>query len=165
LSCIAQNFSTCWQLVRGAYIDGERERARALGYPDPIPPTIEATHASYDAAILKCMDVVEQKRGGLVIASHNENSVALGAEELNKRNLPCDYPYVHFAQLYGMSDSLSYSLAKHGYNICKYVPFGPVDAVLPYLVRRLQENKGIRERTSQEVEMLGKELRHRLLGL
>lgn len=147
------------KLVRGAYMEKERERAAEKGYPSPINETKADTDRDYNAAILYCLDNIEDV--SFVCATHNEASTQLLAGEMAKRNLPHDHPHIHFSQLYGMSDNLSYVLAKNGYNVSKYVPYGPVRDALPYLTRRAQENTSVAGQVSRELDLINRELQRR----
>lgn len=143
------------KLVRGAYMEIERERAEKNGYPSPIQPNQEATNRDYNAAILFCLDHLD--RISFMAGTHNEESSRLLANELEKRNLPRNHAHVYFAQLYAMSDHLTYNLAAHGYNSAKYLPYGPVKKVMPYLFRRAQENTSVAGQTGRELSLIKKE--------
>lgn len=147
------------KLVRGAYMEKERARAEETGYPSPIQPDKAATDRDYDAAVEYCLDNIETI--AFVAGTHNEKSVQLLAQKLEKKNIPHNHPHVFFSQLYGMSDNLSYVLAKNGYNVSKYVPYGPVKDAVPYLTRRAQENTSVQGMMSRELEMIDKELKRR----
>jgi proline dehydrogenase len=147
------------KLVRGAYMEKERERAEEMGYPSPIQPNKAATDRDYDAAIEYCLDNVETI--AFVAGTHNEKSVQLLAQKLEEKKIPHNHPHVFFSQLYGMSDNLSYVLAKNNYNVSKYVPYGPVKDTVPYLIRRAQENTSVMGMMSRELEMIDKELKRR----
>lgn len=147
------------KLVRGAYMEIERERAREYGYPSPIQPNREATDRDYNAAIQFCLDHLE--RIGVMAGTHNEESSGLLAEEMDRRQLSHDHPHIHFAQLLGMSDNLSFNLAEAGYNVAKYMPYGPVKAVMPYLFRRAQENTSVAGQTGRELSLIAKEKKRR----
>ncbi len=147
------------KLVRGAYMEKERERAEELGYPSPIQDTKEDTDRDYDAAVEYCLDNIEDT--SFVAATHNETSTNLLVRKMRERDLPRDHPHIHFSQLYGMSDNLSYVLAKHGYNVSKYVPYGPVRDAMPYLIRRAQENTAVAGQVSRELDLIERELRRR----
>lgn len=156
-----QNYHLGVKLVRGAYLYGERERASRLGYADPVNPTIEDTHASYH----KGVDIALANLGtvGVMIASHNEDTVKKTVEKLKDRNIDSKNSSVQFAQLYGMADHLTYGLVNNDQRVFKYVPFGPVEEVMPYLVRRMQENRGFIGSTSEkEMRLLWKELNRRI---
>ncbi|MFC3199728.1 proline dehydrogenase family protein [Parapedobacter deserti] len=147
------------KLVRGAYMEIERERAREHGYKSPIQPNKEATDRDYDLAIQFCLDHLD--RIGLMAGTHNEESSRLLAEEIDKRLWPRDHPHIHFSQLLGMSDHLSFNIAEAGYNSAKYVPYGPVKAVMPYLFRRAQENTSVAGQTGRELSLIAKEKKRR----
>jgi proline dehydrogenase len=143
--------------VRGAYMEKERERAEEMGYPDPIQPNKAATDRDYDAAIRFCVE------NGiyLVCASHNEKSNLELTELMDEFGLDPQDGRVFFSQLYGMSDNISFNLAKAGYNVVKYVPYGPVEKVMPYLTRRAAENTSIAGQSSREFESVKREMKRR----
>lgn len=147
------------KLVRGAYMEIERDRAEAMGYPSPIQPDKAATDHDYDQAILFCLDNLD--RIGLMAGTHNEASSKLLATEMDKRGLARNHPNIHFAQLLGMSDHLSFNLGEAGYNVAKYMPYGPVKSVMPYLFRRAEENTSVAGQTNRELELIIKEKRRR----
>ena len=147
------------KLVRGAYMETERKRARELGYPDPIQPDKAATDADYDAAILFCLDHLDQV--ALCAGTHNEESCQLLAQELERRGIHPANQRVFFSQLYGMSDNISFNLAKAGFCVAKYLPYGPVRSVMPYLIRRAQENSAIAGQGGREFRLLQRELLRR----
>lgn len=147
------------KLVRGAYMEKERKRARDLGYPDPIQPSKAATDADYDAAMRFCVEHLD--RIALCAGTHNDASCLLLTQELARRGIARDDPRVYFSQLYGMSDHISFNLARAGYNVAKYLPYGPVRSVMPYLIRRAQENSAIAGQGGREFRMLQAELRRR----
>jgi len=150
------------KLVRGAYMEKERERAAQKGYPSPIHATKAGTDADYDAAIEYCLKHVDTM--AFVAATHNEESAHLLAEQMYQKDIPPDHPNVFFSQLYGMGDNLSYVLADNGYNVSKYVPYGPVADAIPYLIRRAQENSAAAGQVSRELELIARELKRRKLG-
>ncbi len=147
------------KLVRGAYMEKERARAEEMNYPSPIQPDKAATDRDFDAAIGYCLENVEEI--AFVAGTHNEDSVCLLAELLHEKGIKHNHPHVFFSQLYGMSDNLSYVLAKHNYNVSKYVPYGAVKDVVPYLIRRAQENTSVMGQMSRELELVNKELKRR----
>lgn len=147
------------KLVRGAYMEKERQRAKERGYADPIQPDKAATDADYDRAVLFCLDHLD--RMALCAGTHNEASCQLLMQELGRRGIAANDPRVFFSQLYGMSDNISFNLAKAGYNVAKYLPYGPVRAVLPYLIRRAQENSAIAGQGGREARLIRGELRRR----
>jgi len=147
------------KFVRGAYMEKERIRAKKLGYPDPICPTKEATDQSYDNGLRYTVEHIDHFE--IFSGTHNEKSNLLLMELLKNHNIKSDDKRVFFAQLYGMSDNLSYNLAKAGYNVAKYVPYAPVEGVLPYLVRRAEENTSIAGQTSRELDLINTEIKRR----
>jgi proline dehydrogenase len=147
------------KLVRGAYMEKERERAGEKGYPDPIMPDKEATDSQYDEALVYCIENLDNME--LCSGTHNEQSNYLLVDLIEKHKLPKDDKRIFFAQLFGMSDHISFNLANSGYNVVKYVPFGPVGTVMPYLLRRAEENTSIAGQSSRELELIRKELRRR----
>ncbi len=147
------------KLVRGAYMEKERERADEHGYDDPIMADKESTDKQYDDALKFCIKNIDNME--LCSGSHNENSNSLLAEQIQNNNLEKDDPRIYFAQLFGMSDHISFSLAHEGYNVVKYVPYGPIETVMPYLLRRAEENTSIAGQSSRELELITKELKRR----
>jgi proline dehydrogenase len=147
------------KIVRGAYMEKERRRAEEQGYPSPIQPDKEAADKDYDAALKFCVDHID--RIAFVAGTHNEQSCQLLAELLSDKNIDPKNPHVYFSQLLGMSDNLSFNLANANYNVAKYVPYGPIKAVLPYLFRRAQENTAIAGQMSRELGLIVKEKRRR----
>ena len=147
------------KLVRGAYMEKERERAEEKGYQDPIMPDKESTDRQYDDALRYCVENIDNIE--LCSGSHNENSNYLLTELILKHNLAKDDKRIYFAQLFGMSDHISFNLANAGYNVVKYVPYGPIETVMPYLLRRAEENTSIAGQSSRELELITKELKRR----
>jgi proline dehydrogenase len=147
------------KLVRGAYMEKERKRAEELSYPDPINESKAKTDEQFNLALKACMDNMETV--SICCGTHNETSCKLGVDLLNKKGLDSGDQRVYFAQLLGMSDNISYNLAKRGYNVAKYVPYGPIEAVMPYLFRRADENTSIAGQSSREFLLLKKELKRR----
>ena len=147
------------KLVRGAYMEKERERAEEKGYTDPIMPDKQSTDRQYDDALRYCIENIDNVE--LCSGSHNEESNYLLTELMEKHYLKKDDKRVYFAQLYGMSDHISFNLAHTGYNVVKYVPYGPVETVMPYLFRRAEENTSIAGQSSRELELIKKELKNR----
>lgn len=147
------------KLVRGAYMEKERERAYDLGYKSPIQPDKEATDRDYDEAVLYIMAHTDYLF--LMAGSHNEESTRILAELMEKQGLEKNDKHVWFSQLYGMSDNLSFNLAKEGYQVVKYLPFGPVEKTLPYLIRRAEENTSAAGQTSRELDLIEKEMERR----
>ncbi|MEO0472734.1 MAG: proline dehydrogenase family protein [Bacteroidota bacterium] len=122
------------KLVRGAYLEKENDRADDLGYPTPMQPDKAATDRDYDAALKLCIDNIDHV--AVCAGTHNESSARYLTELMSSAGLAADHPHVWFAQLLGMSDHISFNLADKGYHVAKYVPYGPVRAVIPYLIRR-----------------------------
>lgn len=147
------------KLVRGAYMEKERRRAIEKGYPSPIQPDKESTDRDYNLAIRFCIDHLDKI--GLIVASHNEYSNLLSTELMTEKSLPMDHPHLHFSQLYGMSDNISFNLAKAGCAVSKYLPFGPIREVIPYLMRRAQENSSVSGQTGRELALIKKEIERR----
>ena len=143
------------KLVRGAYMVKENARAEEKGYPTPIQPSLHATHDDYNAAVAYCLDNINSICACL--GTHNEESTRLGTELLKKKGIPRNHPHIHFAQLLGMSGNLTFNLAAGGYNVSKYLVYGPVKEVLPYLVRRAQENTSVTGEMGRELKMLREE--------
>eukprot|EP01096_Ripella_sp_DP13-Kostka_P009427 TRINITY_DN3625_c1_g1_i1.p1 TRINITY_DN3625_c1_g1~~TRINITY_DN3625_c1_g1_i1.p1 ORF type:complete len:655 (+),score=205.23 TRINITY_DN3625_c1_g1_i1:174-1967(+) len=150
------------KLVRGAYMIQERKRAKELNLPSPIWPTIEDTHANYDECVELVMKNID--RSSLIIASHNLPSTERAINKMHELGIPANTDRVSFGQLLGMSDHLSLTLSRNGYRVFKYVPYGPIGEVIPYLVRRAQENSDIMSNVGAEREMLWQELKRRLMG-
>jgi proline dehydrogenase len=147
------------KIVRGAYIEKERERAKRYGYRSPINATKEETDREYDKAVeifIDNIDVVE-----ICVGTHNEVSCRLLIELMAEKKLSNDHPHIYFSQLYGMSDNISFNLANSGYNVSKYLPYGPVESTLPYLARRAEENTAIAGQMSKELEIIVKERKRR----
>ena len=155
----AQGFVLGLKLVRGAYMEKERAVALEKNRQSPIQASKEATDADYDEAVRFCMDHIHST--AVIIASHNEQSNLLGAKLLDEMMLPHNHPHVHFSQLYGMSDTITFNLAKEGFNVSKYLPFGPIQDVIPYLMRRAQENTSVSGQTGRELLQLKRELARR----
>lgn len=145
--------------VRGAYMEKERARATQLNYPSPIQPTKEATDRDYDAALHFCIE--NKNTIWLVSGSHNEQSNFLLTELMHLHQIDVGSDHVYFSQLYGMSDNISFNLAKSGFKIAKYVPYGPVEKVMPYLARRASENSSIAGQSSREFQLIRKEMERR----
>lgn len=154
-----QNFFIGAKIVRGAYMEIERKRAAEKGYPSPIQPTKAATDKDYDAAIHFILDHID--RFGMIAGTHNEESSLLLANELDKRGIDHRSDRIYFAQLLGMSDNLTFNLSESNYNVAKYMPYGPIKAVMPYLFRRAQENTSVAGQTGRELGLIIKEKQRR----
>jgi proline dehydrogenase len=147
------------KLVRGAYMERERERAEEKGYEDPIMPDKESTDKQYDDALRYCVEHIDNME--LCSGSHNERSNYLLTELMGEHKLEKNDERIYFAQLFGMSDHISFNLANAGFNVVKYVPYGPIETVMPYLFRRAEENTSIAGQSSRELELISKELKRR----
>lgn len=147
------------KLVRGAYMEKERERAEDKGYPSPIQDSKEDSDRDYNEALKFCIE--NKGRICLVSGSHNELSNIILTELMNLHGMEPSDKRVFFAQLYGMSDNISYNLSFAGYNVAKYVPYGPVEKVMPYLYRRAAENTSVAGQSSREFELIKKEMARR----
>lgn len=147
------------KLVRGAYMDKENKRAKKQNYPSPIHKTKAAVDRDYDEAVRYCVDNYEEIAS--CNASHNANSNLLQAQLIHKKGIQKDHQHLNFCQLYGMSDNLTFNLAKAGYNVAKYVPYGPIKDVIPYLIRRSQENTSVTGDMSREYKMIIDEMKRR----
>jgi proline dehydrogenase len=148
-----------FKLVRGAYMEKERERALEKGYPSPIQPNKEATDRDYNEALKLCATNADITF--LCAGTHNEDSSQLLADILQEAGLPKNDPRFWFAQLFGMSDHISFNLAAEGYHVAKYLPYGPVKSVLPYLSRRAQENTSVKGQMGRELKLVEQELKRR----
>jgi proline dehydrogenase len=147
------------KLVRGAYMEKERDRAATMHYPDPIQPDKSATDRDFDAALEYCIENLEDI--AFCAGSHNEASAQFLIRLMQSKNIPTNHSHVWFAQLLGMSDHISFNLAKAGYNVAKYVPYGPVKEVVPYLIRRAEENTSVKGQTGRELSLITRELKRR----
>jgi proline dehydrogenase len=145
------------KLVRGAYMEKERERAEQRGYPDPIHPSKQSTDK--DAALEFCIEHVD--RIHFMCGTHNEKSTLFLTERMAQKGIDPNDQRIYFAQLYGMSDHISYNLVAAGYNVAKYVPYGPVREVMPYLIRRAQENTSAAGQTGRELSLIMQEMKRR----
>jgi proline dehydrogenase len=158
-AALERNFILGAKLVRGAYMEKERKRAAEKGYASPIQPSKEASDKDFNSAVRFCIDHLENI--ALVVASHNEYSNLLTTQLLTERGYALDHPHIHFSQLYGMSDNITFNLAKAGCSVSKYLPFGPIKDVVPYLMRRAQENTSVGGQTGRELALIKKELKRR----
>lgn len=154
-----RNFILGAKLVRGAYMEKERKRALEKGYPSPIQPDKEGTDRDFNEGVRFCIENID--RVALVVASHNEYSNLLATQLLQEKGLPLSHPHVHWSQLYGMSDNITFNLAHAGCSVSKYLPFGPIKDVIPYLMRRAQENTSVKGQTGRELSLIKKELERR----
>jgi proline dehydrogenase len=149
------------KLVRGAYMEKERARAAAMNYQDPIQPDKGSTDRDYDAGVMLCLKNLDKL--ALFIGTHNEKSCAAAVEYMEQNGIEPKNPRVFFSQLYGMSDNISFNIANAGYHVSKYLPYGPVKDVIPYLMRRAQENTSVAGQTSRELLLIQKEMKRRQL--
>jgi len=147
------------KFVRGAYMEKERERAERLGYPSPIHPDKERTDRDYNEALKFSVENIEKI--AIFNGTHNEESSLYLTELMEEHGIEKDDPRAWSSQLYGMSDHISFNLAEEGYNVAKYLPYGPVKNVLPYLIRRAEENTSVAGQTSRELNLLKKETNRR----
>ncbi|KAF2900805.1 hypothetical protein ILUMI_05344 [Ignelater luminosus] len=166
-----QNFYFGAKLVRGAYIEQERARAAALGYPDPTNPNFEATSEMYHKTLTECLRRIkdlkdkgdDMKKIAIMVASHNEDTVRFAIQKMNEIGVLPEDKVICFGQLLGMCDYITFPLGQSGYSAYKYIPYGPVNEVLPYLSRRAQENRGILQKIKKEKRLLLKEIFRRLI--
>lgn len=155
----AGGFKLGMKIVRGAYMEKERERAEELGYKSPICESKAATDKTFNAALNYILD--NHQDISVFVGTHNEASSYLAMQLMAEKNLPPNNKGVWFGQLYGMSDHISFNLAKEGYNTTKLIPFGPIKEVIPYLIRRAEENTSVAGQTGRELMLLGKEMKRR----
>jgi len=154
-----RNFMLGVKIVRGAYMEKERKRATEMGYPSPIQASKAASDNDYNEAVKFCIEQLANT--SVIIASHNEESNLLATTLLDECKIPHNHAGVHFSQLYGMSDNITFNLAKSGFSVSKYLPFGPIKDVVPYLMRRAQENSSVAGQTGRELGLIEKELQRR----
>lgn len=155
----ASNYKYGIKLVRGAYMEKERARSNEKGYRDPIQPNKATCDSDYNKAIELILNNIDQL--ALCAGSHNEESSLLLAQKLAEKKIEKSDKRVYFAQLLGMSDHISYNLSDAGYNVAKYVPYGPVKEVMPYLIRRAEENTSVAGQTGRELSLIKKEIDRR----
>ena len=154
-----EGFCIGMKLVQGAYMQKENLRAQEKGYPTPICATKDATDLNYDAAVQYMSEHLDMM--SIFAGTHNEESTYKLMELMKVKGIPTNEDRIWFGQLYGMSDNISYNLAANGYNIAKYLPFGPVKDVMPYLIRRAEENTSVAGQTSRELSMIKAERNRR----
>jgi proline dehydrogenase len=154
-----KGYSLGFKIVRGAYLEKENDRAEEKGYPTPIYPSKQATDDNFNEVMDYMMEHLDDI--SLFLGTHNEHSSYLAMETMEANGLKRDDTRIWFGQLYGMSDHISYNLATAGYNVAKYIPFGPVKDVMPYLIRRAEENTSVAGQTNRELELLKREKKRR----
>ena len=154
-------FKVGFKIVRGAYMEKERKRALALNYKSPICKSKTLTDESFNASMLYMLNNIEQF--SLFIGTHNEESSYLAMKQMELLGINKNNNNIWFGQLYGMSDHISFNLAESGYNVAKYLPFGPVKDVMPYLIRRAEENTSVAGQTTRELKLLEQERKNRKL--
>jgi len=157
---LREGFHAGFKVVRGAYMEIERERATEKGYPSPICATKAQTDATFNKTVMYMIENINNKMA-LYAGTHNEESSYLIMDLMRKNQLANNDKRIWFGQLYGMSDNISYNLANHNYNVSKYLPFGPVYDVVPYLIRRANENTSVAGQTNRELDLLERELKRR----
>ena len=155
----AEGFYIGMKLVRGAYMEKENKRAEEMGYPTPICASKQASDDNYDATVAYMIDNID--RMAIFAGTHNELSSYKLMELMKTRGIAPNDQRIWFGQLYGMSDNISYNLASNGYNVAKYLPFGPVRDVMPYLIRRAEENTSVAGQTSRELMLIKRERERR----
>lgn len=156
---LKHNYYLGVKLVRGAYMEKERDRAAKMGYASPIQPDKSASDRDYDEALRFCVKHIS--RISICAGTHNENSSMLLAQLMQQNQIAANDPRIYFSQLFGMSDHISYNLSNAGYNVAKYLPYGPVKAVLPYLFRRAAENTSVKGQAGRELTLLQREVARR----
>jgi proline dehydrogenase len=156
---IKHNYYLGLKLVRGAYMEKERARASKMGYPSPIQPDKLSTDKDYNNALIFCIDHID--RISVCAGSHNEQSSMLLTELMAQKSLANNDQRIYFSQLFGMSDHISFNLSSAGYNVAKYLPYGPVKAVMPYLFRRAAENTSVKGQAGRELTLISREVARR----
>ncbi len=162
VDCKEHNYISGIKFVRGAYMEHERERAKQMGYPDPICKDKPATDANFDAGVKFVIDNIENME--LFIGTHNEESNYKGSKWMEEKGLERNDKRIFFSQLLGMSDNISFNLANHGHNVTKYLPYASIKDVLPYLLRRADENTSVAGQTGRELSMLNSEVKRRKMA-
>jgi proline dehydrogenase len=156
---IQSGFKVGAKLVRGAYMEKERKRAEEMKYPSPIQATKQNSDKDYNDALTFCIENINDM--AICAGTHNENSSLHLAKLMDQKKIATNDERIYFSQLYGMSDHISYNLSLNNYNVAKYVPYGPVNEVLPYLIRRAQENTSVKGQTGRELNLILKEKKRR----
>ncbi|NOT50565.1 MAG: proline dehydrogenase [Chitinophagaceae bacterium] len=158
-AAVERKFILGAKLVRGAYMEKERKRAAEKGYPSPIMSNKESSDRDFNDSVKFCIDHIDNI--ALIVASHNEYSNLYTTQLMLQKGMLLNHPHVHFSQLYGMSDNITFNLAHAGCSVSKYLPFGPIKDVIPYLMRRAQENTSVKGQTGRELGLIKKELARR----
>lgn len=158
---VSEQFILGAKLVRGAYMEKERERAEEMAYVSPIHSDKQSTDDDYNDALKFCISKIDFV--SFVAGTHNEFSCESLTELLEEKRIPHDHEHIYFSQLLGMSDNLSFNLGSAGYNVAKYVPYGPVKAVMPYLFRRAEENTSVAGQMGRELRLISAEMKRRKL--
>lgn len=158
----SENWFAGFKIVRGAYMEKERERALKYNYPSPIQPDKASTDKDFNEALQISLDNINQV--AICAGTHNEESALLLTELMKEKDIAFNDPRVYFAQLLGMSDHISFNLADNGLMVAKYVPYGPIKEVLPYLIRRAEENTSVAGQTGRELSLIMKEIKRRKKG-
>lgn len=153
------NFQIGIKLVRGAYLEKENQRAIERGYPSPLCPTKEATDENFNQGLYLILNHLDHCE--LFLGSHSEDSTQRVVDWMNRHQIPANSPRIWFSQLYGMADFLSFNLADLGYQVVKYVPYGPLKEVIPYLIRRAEENSAVQGQSPRELTLIKRELKRR----
>jgi proline dehydrogenase len=154
-----ENFVLGAKLVRGAYMEKERARAAEKNYLSPIQIDKKNTDTDYNNAVAYCLENINSV--SMIVASHNEYSNLQTTLLMQSHNIPFNHPHIHFSQLFGMSDNITFNLAKAGCSVSKYLPFGPIEDVVPYLMRRARENSSVAGQTGRELSLIMQELKRR----
>ena len=155
----ARGYKPGIKLVRGAYVEKERRYAAEWGLPDPIHPDKVSTDIAYDQALMLCLEALSEV--GLCVATHNRTSCMKAAQYVIMKGIDRQHPHLSFSQLYGMADPLSFGLAKAGFRVYKYLPFGPLRRAFPYLARRAEENSSLSDQSGRELRWISEELERR----
>lgn len=158
-AAVQRGFVLGIKLVRGAYMEKERKRAAEQGYPSPIQPDKASSDRDFNAAVTFC--ITHLNKVAVIVASHNEDSNMLATRLMDQQGIPHNHPHLHFSQLFGMSDHITFNLAQSGFSVSKYLPFGPIKDVVPYLMRRAQENSSVKGQTGRELSLIQKEVQRR----
>lgn len=158
-AAVQRGFILTAKLVRGAYMEKERRRAVEMGYPSPIQADKESTDRDYNEAVKFCLERIDKV--AVLVATHNDFSNMNATVLMDKMGIPHNNRHVHFSQLYGMSDHITFNLAASKFSVSKYLPFGPLKDVVPYLLRRAQENSSVKGSTGKELALIKKEMKRR----